>query len=408
MELINESLPKNLASSYIDTEIDDDNMSYFVKFSKLFDFENSEYIPLSVQEAKDLYKEHPEKLQIIIQDNILVIFDENGVAEVTNTLSRSRQYKNVSIIDLIDQSIARYKVEFKPKDSSKQDTNFKTAVDNFSKFIDDINTYLKNNNYDYNAILDITENVLIKCLRDKISQVFTEYGMSYIVRFRNDIIKSDIFASSHFIWSANIPEPLEYYKNLVDDKRDANNKYISYELYLAICFTYNYNMLKRIGALNKGYPSQALDKLHNVCLDFFNQFNILLKMTKARALINATFDAIYMSYSNLYSVNYACPESASDFKLSYERISKDLDYYKQMVKKRENSAIFDAPSSQISIAIEACDESLTALENDINNIEQKLAVFINDEAFEESKIKLIKDLNRIDLEIVDLKSKLKK
>lgn len=396
MEPINESLPKELASAYIQTEIDANDISYFVKFSKLFDFENSEYTSLSKQEAKDLYKEHPEELQIILKNNTLVVFDKNGSLEATNTLLHSSQYTSPSAIDLIDKSIARYKVEFKSKDSSKSDANFKNTVNNISKFIDDINAYLKDSGYDYNTF-DISEDVLTTFLWDKISQVFAEYGLTYRIYFRNDIIKSNVFTSLDFIWSTNIPLPLAYYKNLVDDKQCTDNLHISYELYLAICFTYNYNMLKRIGALNNYYPSQALDKLHNVCLDFFNQFNTLLKMIKVRTLITVTFDAINESFRNSYSRDFYSPMYMFGLSKSYEKLLKKVNDKKQAIETQENEAIIDV-----------CDDSLTKLENDINSIEQKLAIFINDEAFKESKIKLIKDLNHIDLEIVKLKSKLKK
>jgi hypothetical protein len=398
MELINESLPKELASAYIQTKIDINDISYFVKFSKLFDFENSEYTSLSKQEAKDLYKEHPEELQIILKDNTLIVLDKNGSLEATNTLLHSSEYTSPSVIDLIDKSIARYKVEFKSKDSSKSDANFKNTVNNISKFIDDINAYLKDSGYDYNDTLDIHENVLTTFLKDKISQVFAENRMIiYRVRFENDIIDSDVFDSLNFIWSANIPSPLAYYKNLIDDKQHTDNLHISHELYLAICFTYNYNMLKRIGALNSNYPSRVLDKLHDVCLDFFNQFNILLKMIKVRTLITVTFNAISESFKNSYSKYLYYLKSAHKLDQVYDWLLTNVNNDKQSIETWENTAIIDV-----------CDDSLTKLENDINSIEQKLAIFINDEAFKESKIKLIKDLNRIDLEIAELKSKLKK
>lgn len=174
MQAINESLPRDLSRSFKKAQLKTSRLFYFEDLNRVFDFENSEYIPLSKQEAVDLYKSNPEQLYIILNDDILIMYDEDGI--VLQTKDTEDIHSNLDFV--IENSVARYKVIFKSKDTTKLEKNVKDSMDKSFKYITDVQSYFGSDSRFYELAAEDLNNAL----RAQINILCKEYGNQYFFR----------------------------------------------------------------------------------------------------------------------------------------------------------------------------------------------------------------------------------
>lgn len=395
MQAINESLPRDLSRSFKKAQLKTSPLFYFEDLNRVFDFENSEYIPLSKQEAVDLYKSNPEQLYVILNDDILIMYNEDGV--VLQTKDTEDIHSNLDFV--IENSVARYKVIFKSKDTTKLEKNVKDSMDKSSKYITDVQSYFGSDPQFYELAAEDLNNAL----RAEINILCKEYGHQFFFQAWDNFFNSnfDIYYTSFRKYFQFMGGDLPV---LVEDMLAALpglNLYTALDLCCAIYFTYKFNdckerFLRSCGGINTTSLKskyRLLVKIHELCLDFFSQFESILKLRKARLLISLTYNKI-----------------AGDFYTP----GKDLKWnYLKKIETNKNNAnrhkqYIDHLVNGSDMHFNDVEDDLIKLDNSIDKIEQKLEIFIDDDSFKKSKIQLANELKELDLKINDLRLALSK